>query len=463
MAMNKKGFADIIESSISEYNNLCLQSRMISERIYSSSGEGKIEENTEYKYNKCMEKLAMSKMKRLYAILAQPARTRILSMSNKEVEEYRNDKSSELASEINRLMLSMEVSKSDSEKVSSKEKVEILIEQQNKLKAMSVDELKSYVISKLELDVLEETTFDGNEETEVLEKISKDQLILSKFGKMMEEHRMLEKEIRAIRSEQIIIYNDLISRNVKSELSIDEIFSEESLSNLQQTIASHLNIIVDLESGVKRDFGSKTRKAYYEIKSHDYKYSKGNATNPYSEEVLKMFEKMIPMRTYELARLQNEEWNRLNKKIFRTFEINEKIAVLSLEIDKTKDLIDGYIREWYKNTYYNSSILGPISSRASGKFEYSLGAKYALDEFVNYGVWPTEKEIAILKTSVKLNKIESEKCIIYAEQIKERLSRLYNSSLDEKKEKLEELEKSMTDLVGNWKNPVILSIINDIK
>ena len=172
---------------------------------------------------------------------------------------------------------------------------------------------------------------------------------------------------------------------------------------------------------------------------------------------------MIPMRTYELARLQNEEWNRLNKKIFRTFEINEKIAVLSVEIDKTKDLIDGYIREWYKNTYYNSSILGPISSRANGKFEFSLGAKYALDEFVNYGVWPTEKEIAILKTSVKLNKIESEKSIIYAEQIKERLSRLYNSSLDDKKEKLEELEKSMTDLVGNWKNPVILSIINDIK
>ena len=189
MSMNKMGFADIIESSISEYNNLCLQSRMISERIYSSSGEGKIEENTEYKYNKCMEKLAMSKMKRLYGILAKPARTRILSMSNKEVEDYRNDKNSELASEINRLMLSMEVSKSDSEKVSSKEKVEILIEQQNKLKAMSVDELKSYVISKLELDVLDETTFDGSEETEVLEKISKDQLTLSKFAKMKEDQR----------------------------------------------------------------------------------------------------------------------------------------------------------------------------------------------------------------------------------------------------------------------------------
>ena len=47
MTMNKKGFADIIESSISEYKSLCLQSRIISERIYSSPGEGKVEANTE--------------------------------------------------------------------------------------------------------------------------------------------------------------------------------------------------------------------------------------------------------------------------------------------------------------------------------------------------------------------------------------------------------------------------------
>lgn len=462
MVMNKKGFADIIESSISEYKSLCEASMRVSEKIYSSKEE-KLEENIEYKYNKCMEKLAMSKMKRLYGILAKPARLRIASMSEEDVEEYRNDKYSEITSEINRLMLSMEVSRKDSEKASSKEKVELLIEEQKELKTMTIDELKTYLISKLELDMLDERAFDGNEETEVLEKISKDQLTLSKFVKMMEDHRKIEREVKAIRSEQIIIYNDLVSKNVKMELSIDEIFSEESLTTLQSTIAKCLETVADLESGIRKDFSSKTKKAYYEMKSHDYKYSKGNATTPYNEEVIRLFEKMIPSRTCELARLQNEEWIRLNKKIFRTLEVNEKITALSIEIDKTKDLIDSYIREWYKNTYYNSSLLGPISSRTNGKFEYSLGAKYALDEFVNYGVWPSEKDIATLKLSIKLNKIESEKSIIYAEQIKERLSRLYNSSLEEKKIILEELENSMTDLVGNWKNPVILSIINDIK
>lgn len=462
MVMSKKGFADIIELSIREYENICLQSRNIVEKIYSSEKE-KIEENVEYKYNKCMEKLAMSKMKRLYSILSQPARLRILSMSDEEVEEYRNDKNSEVTSEINRLMLNMEVAKTDMEKTLTKEKVEALIEEQSKLKEMSIDELKTYLITKLELDVSDETSFDGNEETEVLEKISKDKDTLSKFLDMMKEHRTLEREVKAIRNEQIIIYNDLIAKNVKSELSIDEIFNEESLTNLQSMIADCLKEIVDLEGEIKKDFSSKIKKAYYEIKSFDYKYSKENEIKPYSNEALEIFKKIIPTRTYELAKLQNDEWNRLNKKIFKTSEVNSKIAVLSMEIDETKALIDTYIREWYKDTYYNNSIFGPISSRANGKFEYSLGAKYALDELVNYGVWPSEKDISTLKLSIKLNKTESEKSIIHAEQIKERLTRLYNDSLDEKKKKIEELEKKMTDLVGNWKNPIILSIINDIK
>ncbi len=463
MTMSKKGFADLIESSICEYENVESQSRKFAEKLCSSSTKEVIDGNVEYKYNSCMAKLSTSKMKRLYAILAKPAKDRILSMPNSEVEEYRNDKSLENTNEINRLMLNIEVAKTDAEKVSSKEKVELLIEEESKLKEMSVDQLKRYLITKLGLDMLDEKSFDGKEETEVLEKISKDQDTLSKFIKMVQEHRALEREVRAMRSEQIIIYNDLIARNVKLELSIDEIFSEEALTNLQSTIAGCLGIVSDLESGIKRDFSSKTRKAYNEITSLDYKYIKGSDVYPYNEESISVFERVIPTRTCELARLQNEEWNRLSKKIFKTSEVNEKIAMLSIEIDKTKSLIDEYIREWYKNTYYNSSILGPISSRSNGKFEYSLGAKYALDEFVNYGVWPSEREISTLRLSIKLNKVELEKSVIHAEQIKERLSRLYNSVLDEKKEKIEELEKTMTALVGNWKNPVILSIINDMK
>ena len=115
------------------------------------------------------------------------------------------------------------------------------------------------------------------------------------------------------------------------------------------------------------------------------------------------------------------------------------------------------------NAYYNNSLFSPVSSRASGRFEYSLGAKNSLDEFINLGVWPEEKDINALKLCLKLNRVEAEKCIIYAEQIKERLTRLFNVSLDSKKKELEDLEERITAKFGNWKNDVILSIVNELK
>ena len=134
-----------------------------------------------------------------------------------------------------------------------------------------------------------------------------------------------------------------------------------------------------------------------------------------------------------------------------------------MEIDDTKNLIDSFIRDWYKNAYYNNSLFGPVSSRASGKFEYSLGAKNCIDDFINLGVWPEEKDINSLKLCLKLNRIEAEKSIIYAEQIKERLTRLFNVSLDNKKKELEDLDKKITLKFGNWKNDVILSIVNEVR
>lgn len=464
MAMSKKGFAALIDASIYEAKNIKLQSKSVAEKLYLDSEKEKIEENTEYVYSRYMGMLVSSKIGRLYAILSSPAHSRILSMSSEEVEEYRSEKVSEVSGEINRLMLSMEVAKSDMEKSLTKEKVEALIEEQGKLKEMSSDELKSYVIAKLGLDSSnEEVSFDGKEETIVLENICKDKDTLSNFIEMMKEHRSLEREVKSIRSEQIIIYNDLLAGNVKSDISIDDLFSEESLTSLQSKIADYLKDIVDAESNIKRDFSSKMRKAYSEIKSSDYKYSNKNDIVPYGDGVLDVFKEMIPERTYELASLQNEEWLRLNKKIFKTSEVNTKIAGLCMEIDETKGVIESCVRDWYKTNYYSNSAFGPISSRISGKFEYSLGAKNALSEFINYGTWPNESDIASLKLSVKLNKAEAEKSIIYAEQIKERLTRLYNDSLDVKKKELEKLEKKMTDLVGNWKSPVILSIINGVK
>ena len=461
MSLDKKGFAEIIVNAINECKNISNYSRNYLINLTVQNNEI---DNVEYKYNKYMEKLALSKIERLYSLLSAPAYTRIMAMSDAEVDEYREEKVSEMTSSINRLMLAMEVSRNDDEKNSFKEKVETLVDEQTKLKEMTAEMLKEYVINNLGLDFKDESvSFDGKEETEILQNISKDKDTLSRFISMVNDYRTLEREIRSIRSEQIIIYNDLFNGNIKNELSIDKLFSEESLSNLQSAIAEKLNDILEAESNLKLDFSNKVKKAYCKIKSMDYKYDKDGKVSPYEEETLQIFEQIVPSRTTELAYLQNEEWMRLNKKVFKTTQVNESLAILSIEIDETKKLIESYVRDWYKNAYYNNSLFGPVSSRANGKFEYSLGAKNCLDEFINFGVWPDENAIMSLRACLKLNKIEAEKSIIHAEQIKERLVRLFNTSLEEKRKELELLDVKITCEFGNWKNEVILSIINESK
>lgn len=452
MALDKKGFAEIIESAINECKCISEYNRNFAQNAYLSN------DNVEYKY---MEKLAISKMQRLYSILSTPAYKRIISMTDKEIEEYRSDKVSELTSSINRLMLAMEVSRNDMENTGIKEKIDNLINEQNTLKEMTTEVLRNYVIESLGINSKEKNiSFDGEGETEVLQNIIKDKETLSNFINMVNDYRKLEKEVKGIRAEQIIIYNDLINGNVKSDISLDELFNEESLKNLQATIAEKIKEITGYEINIKKDFGSKTKKSYYKIKSDEYKTKN---VLPYEKGILECFEEIVPSRTLELARLQNEEWLRLNKKVFKTSEVNSTLAILCMEIDDTKNLIDSFIRDWYKNAYYNNSLFGPVSSRASGKFEYSLGAKNCIDDFINLGVWPEEKDINSLKLCLKLNRIEAEKSIIYAEQIKERLTRLFNVSLDNKKKELEDLDKKITLKFGNWKNDVILSIVNEVR
>ena len=455
MTLDKKGFAEIINSAINEYKNINSYNKnlVLNENISSDS--------IEYKYNKCIEKLTISKIKRLYSILSIPAYSRIISMSDKELIEYKQDKVNELGSNINRLMLALEVSKNDSESVVVREKVEVLVEEQSRLKEMTCEMIRKYVIDKLKLNTSNESiSFDGKDETIVLQNIIKNKETLSKFINMTDDYRKMEREIKGIRAEQIIIYNDLLNGNIKDDVSLEDLFSEESLSNLQTKIAEKVNEINEAEIRMKQDFNSKTKKAFYSLSSIDYKTSNNL---PYEKGVLECFESIVPSRTIELANLQNEEWIRLNKKVFKTSEVNSTLSVLCMEIDETKELIKSYVKDWYKNAYYNNSLFGPVSSRANGKFEYSLGAKNCLDEFINYGVWPEEKNISSLKLCLKLNKMEAEKSIIYAEQIKEKLTRLFNVSLDIKKKELEDLEERITAKYGNWKNDVILSIVNEIK
>lgn len=456
MSLDKKGFAEIVEFAINECRKITKQNKTLATNAYLSNNDDNV-----YKHNKYMKKLALSKMRRLYSILSSPAYSRIIQMNDKEIETYRNDKLSEITSLLNRLMLAMEVSIDETEKVTIKTKIDSLIEEQTNLKEMTSEQIRKHIIDKLNIvNENNDDSFNGEEETNVLQNIIKDKDTLDKFISMLEDYRKLEKEIKGIRTEQIIIYNELINHNIKSEISIDELFDEDSLKNIQSTIAEKIQEINDIENNLKNDFSSKTKKSFYRVKSDEYKTTN---TLPYEKGVLETFESLIPSRTLELANLQNEEWIRLNKKVFKTTEVNNTLAILSMEIDDTKNLIDSFIRDWYKNAYYSNSLFGPVSSRASGKFEYSLGAKNSLEEFVSFGVWPEEKDIDSLKLCLKLNRIEAEKSIIYAEQIKEKLKRLFNSSLDKKKKELEELDERITVKFGNWKNEVILSIVNEIK
>lgn len=461
MSLDKKGFAEIIESAINECKCISSRNKYFAENVYLSNN---VVDDIEYKYNKYMKKLALSKIKRLYSILSLPAKSRILSMTDEEIEEYRKDKIGELSNSINRLMLAMEVSNDGNEKNSVKKKIEALVEEQTNLKEMPFDVLKRHIIDKLELDITQSNeSFDGKGETEVLQNIMKNRETLSIFIDMVSDYRKLEKEIKSVRAEQIIIYNDLFNGSVKGNISIEDLFSEESLNGLQATIAEKISEISVAENDLKKYFSSKTKKAFNKIKSDEYKSGDGNKILPYDNSIFEVFEEFVPSRTFELAKLQNEEWLRLNKKMFKTSDVNSTLSILSMEIDETKALIDSFVRSWYKNSYYDNSLFGPISSRVSGKFEYSLGAKNCLDEFINLGIWPEEKDINTLKLCLKLNRIEAEKSIIYAEQIKERLTRLFNVSLDSKKNELEELEKRITSKFGNWKNEVILSIVNETK
>lgn len=450
MSLDKKGFANLIENAIEELYITAYNNPVVSK------------DDKTYKYNKCMKKLIKSKMNRLYSILSLPAYTRIMSVSNGELEEYRSDKLSELSSSINRLMLAMEVSYNNNEKNDVKEKIEILVEEQTRFREMNVETLRKYLIDKLNIDVdSNNESFDGKEETKVLENIIKDDTTISEFLDMQKEYNDLEREIKITRAEQVIVYNDLFNNNIKGEISIDELFDENSLTDLQKTISEKIAEISDLEINIKNHFGNKARKLYSRLLSNEYKDNSNIL--PYENDLLEIFEEMIPSSTIELARLQNEEWGRLNKKVFKTIEVSTTMSMLCDEIDDTKELINSYIREWYKNAYYNNSLFGPISSRASGKFEYSLGAKTCLSDFINFGIWPSDKDINDLKLCLRLNRIEAEKSVIYAEQIKERLSRLFTSELNKKKDELSNLEEKINKKFGNWNNETILSIINEIK
>lgn len=473
MALSKQEFAELIEKAIEECKHIVSQSKKVTEKLYmENDSQQPIEENPEYKYNKYMERLAVSKMTKLFAVLANPAYDRIMSMSHEEIEAYRVEKISEITIEVNRLVLDFGGTRTDMDRLLNKEKVELLLNEQRKLKDMDVSEFKKYMISKLSLGDAKEGEYvvsaTGEEET-VLANISKNKETLSKFFNLIREYRTLEKEISTIKEEQAIIYKDLLPGNLTLDYlsdNVEELFSDEGLSKLQSALTEYLQNIVDANARLEIDFSEETKNAYLDIKSTNYKYIDTNKGGklPYDQNGLNILRAKMSAKQYELALIQNMEWQVLSKKLFKSFEIKTRIGQLSIEIDETKSEIDASVRDWYKTNYFDNPAFEPVSGRtASGMFFYSVGAKVCLSELVSYGIWPDKEEIESFGLALKVHKAETEKSIIRAEQIKEKFTRLYTGTLEEKKKKQENVEKQLTKLVGDWKNPVILSIIDGVK
>ena len=467
--MTKKEFGEYVENSIAECKEAYSSAREVTEKMYSDAirenagqsavGVYVLEGNPDYMYHKYMERLSLSKLDRLYSLLKELTRERINLVSNEEAEAYKEDKLGEIKEEINRRMLKFESLKDEMARLVAKDAIDELIVEQKRLRTASADDIKISLIDRLGVSrrtlPIEPMEKD---EAQVLANIAKDKKTLSKFFELLEEYRSLQSEVKTIGIERVIIARDLIPVNMNFSLSdIDEnkLFSEETFNKIQKQISAYIQRAVDEESVEEDNFSKSASEYYYSLKPIDYKYS---TETPHNEKALKHFRKMLPERIYELAMLQNQEWVRLHNKVFKTNEITTRIVGLSSEIDETKETIVENIIESYKKHYGENDVYASISTRTNGKLEYALGRE-SLDDFYSSGVWPTKEQISMLKRARELNKKEAEKCVLRVQVAKEKFSGLQEKALESKSGKIEKVKKQMTELVGNWENPTILSII----
>ena len=119
------------------------------------------------------------------------------------------------------------------------------------------------------------------------------------------------------------------------------------------------------------------------------------------------------------------------------------------------------IREWYKKTFVDNDIYSVTSNRVNGYLKYSLGAKEHLKNFIDNGEWPSEGEIALIEQARVLKKEETEVKLLRVASVKEQLETTYKDRRDKIERKLIKTEKSLTDLVGNYKDSSIMGIIGN--
>ena len=92
-----------------------------------------------------------------------------------------------------------------------------------------------------------------------------------------------------------------------------------------------------------------------------------------------------------------------------------------------------------------------------------MGAAEYLKDFITMGMWPSKEKIELIKKTKELNQKELETKIIRIQKAKEKFGYKYIIKKDKINNKILEIEKELNDLVGDFKNPTIMSIINNTR
>lgn len=460
--MKKLEFAKLLELAIDECINITNMAKEKGEELFNSINDG-LDDNPEYKYYLYLKKLSYSKMERLYLMLSVPTYSRVNSMDASSVLEYQKEKEDELSALIKRNILDMERSTSDSEKRKLKSEIEDLIEKQKKIRNLDVEGIKSYILSMLGISKDTETKYEEiskcdttSDEAKILKNITESKDTLNKFFKIVKDYNELRNELSSLDIEESILLSDVTSCD-------DGFTSIETLDKMASEMKDYLQKLSIHDMDVKNNLNKEMGHAFYNLISTGYHHmtTLDEIVLPYDFNSLDMMKSKLSDSLIEQAKLQNEEWKRLNEKLFKTEDVNRRIYQLSIEIDLTKSEIDKMIREWYKKSFVDNDIYSVTSNRVNGYLKYSLGAKEHLKNFIDNGEWPSEGEIALIEQARVLKKEETEVKLLRIANVKEQLETTYKDRRDKIERKLIKTEKSLTDLVGNYKDSSIMGIIGN--
>lgn len=432
MAIGKKEFVTLITNAIVEVKQINDASRL------QESG----------KYNRYTQRLSQAKVEKLYSTINEVIGDRIFAANEVEIDNYKNIKMDEIRTKIDQCMIALEdADKAMQENI--KKYIEKLVQEQNELREKDSEALKNQIANELI-----KAKYDDIENNGILDRIYKDKETLNNFFDLVEEYKELKSELKMLQAERIIIAKDLIPENIDN-IPADNLLSEDRLNQLEHIIRKYIELSqkeVDVE---KENFGEKAKEVYTSTLQDS-----GKVLNLKTLESIKdKIEKYSP-RTYEKAVLQIEELNRLNSKTFKTAEVDNRIKELKDEIDITKSEINRVIRNSYKEYYEDNIVYRPISTRINNRFVYELGYEN-LNDFFEYGLWPTEEQLESLQNTRKLNQKEAEKSIIKIELVKSKYSSMYNDIIQKKEAKVALIEDKLTNLIGDWRNEEVYRIINN--